>query len=178
MMCPGLVACNILQADAGVPMCGERLRSWGDYVPEVAIMHPINSDANPAHEAPAFAPPPFLGAYEGNPYCGLCAELVNLAKSKGVEAGDEMCDYQPMSMRATCQTFWPKLKRNEDFLKAVEEGCTDVTGKEKAEECPGLVACNTIRASSGVPMCGQAICQWGLPAGEGEGEEGAEEGDG
>lgn len=34
--CPGLVACNIVEAEDGGPICGKQLRSWGDFIPRRA----------------------------------------------------------------------------------------------------------------------------------------------
>lgn len=30
--CPGVLACNIIESVAGGPMCGSRLRAWGDFL--------------------------------------------------------------------------------------------------------------------------------------------------
>lgn len=33
LMCPGLVACNIIESGTGGPICGPAIRAWGDFLP-------------------------------------------------------------------------------------------------------------------------------------------------
>ena len=39
--CPGIIACNIIEASSGAPMCGMKLRGWGDFFYEKSIGNPI-----------------------------------------------------------------------------------------------------------------------------------------
>jgi len=170
--CPPLIGCNIIPSDSGYPMCGERLRAWGDFLPDVASSRKIRPDMPDVFQGPNFAPPPFLGAYEGNPYCELCSTIMNdlkvgdLQKDKiGREQAELVCNALPMSMRAVCADFVPKLVASPGFTDVVENGCVDVTKSAKGEAltpCPGLVACNAIASKGGRPMCGQMVGEWGF----------------
>lgn len=39
--CPGVVACNVLESHSGGPMCGARLRYWGDFLRQGACARPL-----------------------------------------------------------------------------------------------------------------------------------------
>ena len=171
--CAPLLGCNIIPSDSGYPMCGERLRAWGDYLPEKAASRKINPQQPVTLQAPNFAPPPFLGAYEGNPYCEICAAIMNDLKVNdfvdkpkiGREEAEIVCNSLPNSMKYVCADFVPKLVASPGFKDIVENGCVDVTKDAKGEAatpCPGLVACNAIASKGGRPMCGQMIGEWGF----------------
>ena len=171
--CPPLVACNMIQSDNQLPMCGERWRSWGDFLPTSASNRPVRPDYPAILQGPNFAPPPYLGVYEGNPYCNVCAGIMNSMKLSDLldlpkltrDKAEEVCVAFPNSLRYLCMEFLPKLMASPGFKDVAQNGCVDVTKSSKGEEatpCPGLVACNAIASKSGRPMCGQKIGEWGF----------------
>jgi hypothetical protein len=171
--CPPLVACNMLQGENELPMCGERWRSWGDFLPGSAMNRPMRPDFPVILRGPNFAPPPYLGVYEGNPYCNVCAGIMNSMKMKDLidltkltrDKAEEVCIAFPNSLRYLCMEFLPKLMASPGFKDVEQNGCIDVTKTSKGEDaspCPGLVACNAIASKSGRPMCGQKIGEWGF----------------
>jgi len=167
--CPPLLVCNILSTEEGFPLCGERIRSWGDFLPDVAKNRPVRPDMPIALQEPnRFSPPPYLGVYEGNPYCEVCATIMN-SKARGdikdpanptTEESLNVCVALPMSLRYLCMDYVPKLMASKDLENA--DKCQDVTvqGQEDAK-CGGLAMCNTMLSKGGHPLCGSIVGEWG-----------------
>jgi hypothetical protein len=104
--CPGIIACNIIEAHSGAPMCGSKLRGWGDYFYEKSVGNPIRPsmldtwpsdggfDASIDGSATAInlAPPPYssfsslmpIGANDSgdNSECDLCMDTFNAMSMK------------------------------------------------------------------------------------------------
>jgi hypothetical protein len=100
--CPGIIACNIIEAHSGAPMCGVKLRGWGDYFYEKSVGNPIRPSMLDTFPSDGFdmsenegsatsinlAPPPYssfsslmpIGANDnvsGNGECELCMDTFN-----------------------------------------------------------------------------------------------------
>jgi hypothetical protein len=182
--CPPLVACNLMEADNGTPLCGMVRGTWGSFrVLKNAEGKPIdeqfpdgnldtkyplrqrNNDFPNPDSLSAYAPPPGLGAIPGasNPYCEVCMEVISVMQAKPESTVHDMCKLMPQSMYTECMWVAKPLKSNPDAKKIVETGCKDHTGKEiaDAKPCPGEIACNLIEDSTGGPLCGTYPGQWG-----------------
>jgi hypothetical protein len=93
--CPGVIACNIIEAHSGAPMCGYKLRAWGDfYYENGGIGNPIRPsvlDTWPADGyntkdgavAPVmYAPPPWSRISGSNVDCDLCIDTYQMLALK------------------------------------------------------------------------------------------------
>ena len=95
--CPGVIACNIIEASSGAPMCGMKLRGWGDYFYEKSIGNPIRPsmlDTWPSDgfdmstggpTSINFAPPPWSSIYTGTKEgleCDLCIDTFTMMSLK------------------------------------------------------------------------------------------------
>ena len=89
--CPGVIACNIIEAHSGAPMCGYKLRAWGDfYYEKGGVGNPIRPsmlDTWPADGyttedgavAPImYAPPPWSRISGPNIDCDLCIDTYQM----------------------------------------------------------------------------------------------------
>lgn len=54
--CPGVLACNIIESVAGGPMCGSRLRAWGDFLKEGTPWRRPTARGGPGSGAPGADP--------------------------------------------------------------------------------------------------------------------------
>ena len=182
--CPPLVACNLMEADNGTPLCGLVRGTWGSFrILKDKDGRPINEqfpDGNidggyplrkrdgdwPSQDSlSAYSPPPGLGAIEGasNPYCEVCMEAIHYMQKEPESTVHDLCKLMPQSMYTDCMWVAKPLKTNPDAKKIVESGCKDHTGKEisDAKPCPGEIACNLIEDGTGGPLCGSYPGQWG-----------------
>ena len=96
--CPGVIACNILEAHSGAPMCGIKLRGWGDYFYEKSIGNPIrpsmmdtwpsdgyDTSLNGGPTSINFAPPPWSSITTNsadNIDCDLCVDTFTMMSLK------------------------------------------------------------------------------------------------
>ena len=102
--CPPVVACNIIEASSGAPMCGVKLRGWGDFVKGEAKDRPIRSSLKDTWadghvlgpggsvEVNNFmAPGPGSAIVGGNRNCDMCIDLFNSMQPKmaGAKAGKQ-----------------------------------------------------------------------------------------
>ncbi len=82
-LCPGLVACNVLQSKSLDPLCGTVWRGWGDFIDRDQLVFGASNNNKwpgqfPLPLPPADrSPPPGFGAYTGLATCGLCVDIVN-----------------------------------------------------------------------------------------------------
>lgn len=104
--CPGVLACNIIEARTGLPMCGDKLRGWADYLPESAkaygpVRPALRDNSNVAADGHTLASnggvvrvnfaPPGAGSkiVGGNPECDMCIDVFN-ALQRTVHAGAKL----------------------------------------------------------------------------------------
>lgn len=190
--CPPLVACNLMEADNGTPLCGMVRGTWGEYRhvynAEGKLVDEQFADGNlntkypikkkdelfPLGDDVGFSPPPSLNVIPGasNPYCDLCQEIISILQKTPDSTVHDLCKMVPSSLYTECMWVAKPLKVNPDALKIVEVGCKDHTGKkiEEAKPCPNEIACNLIVDSTGGPMCGSYPGQWGSVEGAVEGQ--------
>ena len=117
--CPGVVACNILEDEAGAPLCGNSPRQWGDYLPtfDVTPARPPVPDTLPfstAYQRPTIRSYPVSGDFLGTqrPYCQFCMDVINIANAlRGrVNSTGQLCKGVPASLKWECEdwakAFW------------------------------------------------------------------------
>jgi hypothetical protein len=193
--CPPLVACNLMEADNGAPMCGMVKGTWGEfrhvYNANGQLINEQTKDGNIRTGAESiqkrgdgvddvdssgnvvFSPPPALNVIPGasNPYCDLCQTIMNVLQKTPESTVHDTCKLVPASLYTDCMFVSKSLKQNPDALKIIESGCKDHTGKtiEEAKPCPGEIGCNLIVDATGGPMCGSYPGQWGSVEGAVEG---------
>ena len=164
--CPPIVACNLIKAGNGSPMCGTVYNSWGMFkLPKQPHPDP-EKNADPA----PFAPPPSTYSGSGNPYCEMCELYINAGGKAGVTTSEEaFCTKNMATSQVTsCMSVIRQLKSNSLAEKMVSKGCVDLTGEKEETKtpCPGILACNLISDDSRGPMCGSALGQWVADVGE------------
>ena len=161
--CPPIVACNLMRAGNGMPMCGIVINSWGAWKDS-------NSDhlstINPNPLPNAMPPSKVSGA--SNPYCEICSIFMNYGAGTQ-KSNEEICSLMSESQTTDCLAVVKELKRNVDVSNILKEGCIDTTsGKgNKVNPCPGTVACNLIRDTTKGPMCGGMLEEFGKRIDEG-----------
>ena len=147
--CPPLVACNLMEADNGTPLCGMVRGTWGEYRhvynAEGKLINEQHADGNldtkyplkkrddifPLGDDVGFSPPPSLNVIPGasNPYCDLCQEIMSILQKTPESTVHDTCKMVPASLYTECMWVAKPLKVNPDALKVIEVGCKDHTGK-------------------------------------------------
>ena len=156
--CPPIVACNLLKAGNGMPMCGVVANSWGAWKDANSDhLSTINPDPLPN------ALPPGRVSGASNPYCEICTFFMNLGGTEKFKSVNSICMLMAESQQTDCLAVGAELKRNADVHKISKEGCIDTTSgtETKALPCPGTVACNLIRDTTNGPMCGGMLGEFG-----------------
>ena len=159
--CPPVVACNIIESADGAPMCGVKLRGWGDFVMDADTkMRPIRSSLKdtwadghvlgPSNsvEVNNFAPPGAGSAIVGGRRnCDLCIDLFNTMQPKLAgkkpafrrrrrlisKASSPYCENQPNSIKEKCEDFIYFFEHNVDVKKLFAFGCVDKTTTDPTE---------------------------------------------
>ena len=155
--CPPIVACNLIKAGNGMPMCGVVANSWGAWKDTNSDhLSTINPDPLPN------ALPPGRVSGASNPYCEICTFFMNLGGAS-MNKVENICMLMADSQQTDCLAVGAELKRNEDVHKIAKEGCIDTTGgvEKKVSPCPGTIACNLIRDTTKGPMCGGMLGEFG-----------------
>ena len=157
--CPGVVACNILEDEAGAPLCGNSPRQWGDYLPtfDVTPARPPVPDTLPfstAYQRPTIRSYPVSGDFLGTqrPYCQFCMDVINIANAlRGrVNSTGQLCKGVPASLKWECEDWAKAFWESSPGLPfALSLGCVDLTDPAFPVEtgpynCPGAVACNIL----------------------------------
>jgi hypothetical protein len=138
--CPPLVACNLMEADNGTPLCGMVLGTWGEfrhvYNANGQIVEEQYEDGNlntkypvrdrnekfPLGDDVAFSPPPELNVIPGasNPYCDLCQDIMSVLQKTPESTPHDACKLVPASLYTECMWVSKPLKKNPDALKIIE----------------------------------------------------------
>ena len=147
--CPPLVACNLMEADNGTPLCGMVRGTWGEfrhvYNANGQIVEDQYEDGNlntkypvrdrnkkfPLGDDVAFSPPPELNVIPGasNPYCDLCQDIMSVLQKTPEATPHDACKLVPASLYTECMWVSKPLKKNPDALKIIEVsdgGCWDL----------------------------------------------------
>ena len=167
-VCPGVLACNILEAHSGAPMCGFKLRGWADFLPNTQKDRPVrpslrdnvwqadghvlgpNGGVLPVNFAPPGAGSEIVG---GNVNCDMCIDVFNDVQNKRTPSsaflrrrralskeGDSLCANQPNSLKSKCEDFVTLFRDNLDVKQLLEYGCMDRSGPDPIEMNPSSCA--------------------------------------